>query len=58
MRHDDGVHGGAMAMETTMIPMGILFIIGYDHICAYGVYLPALLFYLCLTYGGCFIMIE
>jgi hypothetical protein len=26
-RHDDGVHGGAIVMETTMIPVAILFII-------------------------------
>jgi hypothetical protein len=45
-------------METTMISMAILFIIRYDHICAYDVYFPVLLFYLYLTCGGCFIVIE
>jgi hypothetical protein len=31
-----------MAMEITMIPMVILFIICYDHICAYDVLLSCL----------------
>jgi hypothetical protein len=51
MMHDGGVHGGAMAMETTMIAKVILFTISYDHICACDVYFIALLFYLCLTCG-------
>jgi hypothetical protein len=54
----DGDHGGAMAMETTMIPLAILFIICCDHICACDIYFPTLLFYLCLTCGGCFVTIE
>jgi hypothetical protein len=47
-----------MAMETTMILKAILFTILYDHICVCDVYIPALLFCLCLTCGGCFVMIE
>jgi hypothetical protein len=47
-----------MAMETTMIPKVILFIIWYDHICVCNVYFLTLLFYLCLTCGGYFVMIE
>jgi hypothetical protein len=47
-----------MVMETNIISNVILFIIWYDHICAYDVYFFTLLFYLCFTSGGCFIMIE
>jgi hypothetical protein len=47
-----------MVMETTMIPMAILLTICYNHICAFDVYFPALLFDLCLTCGGCFVTIE
>jgi hypothetical protein len=47
-----------MAMETTMIPKAMLFIICYDHICACDLYFLALLFYLCLTCGRCFVTIE
>jgi hypothetical protein len=47
-----------MMMETTMIPKTILFIIWYDYICDCDVYFLLLLFYLCFTCGGCFIMIE
>jgi hypothetical protein len=57
-RHDDGVHGGAMVLETTMIPMVILLTIWYDHICACDVYFPALLYYLCFTCGWCFVTTE
>jgi hypothetical protein len=41
-----------------MIPKTILFTNLYDHICACDVYFLALLFNLCFTCGGCFIMIE
>jgi hypothetical protein len=47
-----------MIMETIMILKAILFTMWYDQIYVYDVYFITLLFYLCFTCGGCFIMIE